>query len=522
MNESRPSGSGGQDPVSFTRINQWLIVGFATLLIVALVVRTAVGGYPLNTPGYDGGVYYGSAALLLRGVVAYHGYVFLQPPGSTVLLTPFAALGAAMSSSVGLLAAHYFVIAVAAANVILVGVLLRRRSPWALAVGLAVAAFYGDAVVADGTVLLEPLLALAVLIALVLVFRDERMISSSGAWLGAGVALGLGTSIKLWGGLVFLVLLVPALRCGSRVAGRYVVGFLGAAAVMCGPFFALAPGSFWREVVADQATRTSSGGASLLARVSNLVDAYSLSGRHHLSVELVLVALVLLAVFAVALSVLGRVMRSPSDQRRRSSGLSDLDLVALTSLILIVLSFLVAHQYYAHYGGFAAPFVALVLSTATVVALGRWRAITVVLVALVVVVLCVSAFTHLATRQSAADVPQALARTIPVDACVTAWNPAAVILADRFSAGRGNCPVVLDVYGTELDEDNGFGQSIVDQKSARVQGQILTWLRHSSAVVLNWSPGRTRDLGTMVKRYLEREFPVEHRFDGWYVFLRSP
>lgn len=516
-----PRPEDGRVSASTTRANTWLIAAFSLLLALALILRTALAGYPLNTPGYDGGVYYGTAALLLRGVVPYHDYVFLQPPGSTLLLTPFAALGAATSSSFGLLAAHYFVVAVAVANVILLGILLRRRSPFALAAGLAVAAFYGDAVVADGTVLLEPLIALAALIALALVIRDETLISSPRAWLGAGVALGIGTSIKLWGVAVLLVLLVPALLRGRRVAVPYVAGFVGVVAALCLPFLALAPVPFWREVVTDQATRTSSGGASLVARVANLADAYSGSGRHHLDLGFLVAVLSLVAIVLVVLVVALRVLRAPGGERRRMAALSDLDVVALVALVLIVLSFLVARQYYAHYGGFVAPFAGVVVSSVTLRALREWRRAASFGATLLAVVLCVSAFTHLVPRRSSADVPRTLEHVIPAHACVASWNPAATILANRFSAGENGCPVILDVYGTELAEDNGYGESVVDTRSVRVQDQILAWWRRSDAVVLTQAPGATHDLGPAVRRYLREEFPVVRRTRGWYVFLRS-
>src|SRR5919112_759301 len=79
------------------------VAAVAFLTRAWLVLRHAgLGG--LNH--YDDGVYYAGAAALVSGRMPYRDFLFLHPPGILLALSPFAALGAVTSDSVGLAVAR--------------------------------------------------------------------------------------------------------------------------------------------------------------------------------------------------------------------------------------------------------------------------------------------------------------------------------------------------------------------------------------------------------------------------------
>lgn len=69
------------------------IAAAGAILAIALRVATLVMAHHLSGVfEYDDGVYFGSAVMLIHGHLPYRDFVFIQPPGVTLLLTPFALL----------------------------------------------------------------------------------------------------------------------------------------------------------------------------------------------------------------------------------------------------------------------------------------------------------------------------------------------------------------------------------------------------------------------------------------------
>jgi hypothetical protein len=503
-------------------INAFVTVGFALALLAVLLLQMFVVGIRFNVPGYDGSVYYGTSVLLLRGLIPYHSYVLLQPPGIAVLLTPFAALGRMTSTATGFEAARIFVFLVSAVNILLLGFLLRWRSTWSLCVAVALACFWRDSLIAESSVLLEPFLVLATLVAFVFVFRHEGFHKSTISWLGAGVALGLGTSIKIWGVLVFVVLLVPAVHFGRRVAGYYLLGYAVSLSVVSLPFFLLAPSQFIHEVVIDQAARSASGSIGVVARVANLVDFSNFEGRHRTDPRFMVAAVVGITTFVVLLSILRRLATPGNRGRLERANITDLEVTSFVMVLILLAAFVSARQYYSHYGAFAVPFIAILISSVTVRVLEvpSLRTIAGLFVIAFVLILSVSVVRQVIIGRQQPKVTDALAKVIPANACTLSWNPAPLVLSNRLSAGNPSCPVVLDIYGSEIYLTGGYGESKVDAANSVVQHQLLSWMDHSRFVVFT-SPVRSNpDLGSTARRYLSTHFVGLHRLDDLYIFRR--
>ena len=103
---------------------------------------------------YDDGVYFGASVELVHGVIAYRDFAFIQPPMITVWLLPFAALSTLTGTAVAMELARFFVDLVTVTNVVLVGVLVRRRTTTQVIVATGVMAFSQGTIRSSQTILL--------------------------------------------------------------------------------------------------------------------------------------------------------------------------------------------------------------------------------------------------------------------------------------------------------------------------------------------------------------------------------
>jgi hypothetical protein len=174
----------------------WLTVSVATCLGLLLTYQGVRLGYFRGVTEVDDGVYYGEGVMLMHGLVPYHSYLDVQPPGMALLMAPFGLLGRVASNRVGFECARVFVAALGVANVVLLGRLLRRRHWVSVLAGLAVLGFYLDSLTAVHTVLLEPFLVFGTLLGFLVIFDDtETATLSTSGWLVAGAILGVTTSV---------------------------------------------------------------------------------------------------------------------------------------------------------------------------------------------------------------------------------------------------------------------------------------------------------------------------------------
>ena len=209
-----PAGDGGPGAASrrWYRLGTWSPAGLAilTATVLALVLRlflvTRPGYLTSGTVEYDDGVYLGAAMRLLHGALPYQDYAFVQPPGIIIVGLPGAVIGSLTSQSTGLAVARVLSVLASTACVPLAGRLVRHRGAITVAVTAGLLAVYPADVLSARTLLLEPWMNLACLLAVTAAFRDGQLTSPRRlGW--AGVALGCGVAIKLWAAAPAVVLL---------------------------------------------------------------------------------------------------------------------------------------------------------------------------------------------------------------------------------------------------------------------------------------------------------------------------
>ncbi len=483
-----------------------LVVATAVVLGILLVYQGIHKGYFDGLTEVDDGVYYGEGVLMSHGLLPYRSYVDIQPPGIALLMAPFGFLGRVTSDRTAFAWARVFIVLVAVANVGLMGRLLRRRHWAGLLTGLVLLGFYEDSLIADHTVLLEPILVLGTLLAFLLIFDDtERATASAVRWLGAGVLLGISTSVKLWAVFPFVVLLYFAYKHGRRCLAHFVGGGVVAFAIVCGPFFVLAPSAFWRQVVVVQATRAHID-RNPFHRLGSLLG---LTGHSGVAVAI----WIILALIVVGSIVLAR--HSEPDWRP-----TNLDATAMACVVIIGVAFLTSPEFDAHYGGYFAPFMALVLSATAVRLLPLARPLMAVVIAVALVAFIGHSVKNVLDEPKASTPSAALDRIFPPHACVITGNYGPVILANRYNLYEPQCPRVLDMYGAELTDGKGVADAPADARASKVQSDWLDWLHHADGVVLYAPLSQYADIGSAAKQYIRSDFSLAAVTDGLHVYRR--
>lgn len=432
----------------------------------------------------DDGVYYGAAKLLLHGQLPYRDVTIVHPPGSALLLAPFAALGGLLGDPVGMAAARVAVLAVAAANTVLVHGLARRVPGCSEAGALLAAAAYAlipNAVAAEHTVLLEPMVNLACLLAVGLLTKEP----TRAAVAGAGVLLALGVSIKLFAAAYVLVAIAWFLH--ARRPGQLIplsVGLAAGAGLFLGPFVAGAPGAFWQDVVVTQAARPQGSG-----RAHRLLDVVGLGP---LPVAVAIPCVLLLA-YLIAWHARG----SASPPYRLWAEVFAVSWVA----------FLTSSTYFPHYAAFLAPALAILLSQSRPA-----------LVALVLVAFLAGSVIDDSKARGQGDLAQA-GSLIPPGSCVFYEHASVAIAVDRFTPPTPDCPAWLDGRGLLYSRSTGWprgepfyfrGFTENEQWQAELRGQ----LEHADVLLIKAAPDRIPEWSAQTQAYAQGHFRRLARYPG--------
>jgi hypothetical protein len=488
----------------------------------ALVLQAFLHGHFSALDEYDDGVYFGASIELFHGVVAYRDFAFIQPPFITVWLLPFAALSSLIGTAAGMEVARFFVDFVTVANVVLVGALVRRRPTLQVAAATGIMAFSQGTIRSSQTILLEPFLVFACLIALLCLMDGEGITSSSRRMWWAGAFFGIAGATKLWAVLPFVAVLIVLWRIGAspvrRVVGGAIIGF----GVSILPFIVGAPIAFFQQVVLTQAIR-SSGGLSFPFRLADLTGLPGLSALRQSGYPIGFVMLAFILTMVLGAIFISRVRLAPSPW-------SPMERLSVWSTVLVGAGLLVSPTYYYHYSGFMAPFVALLVGCLVGRLVGRnihltnthsnrLRALTWLAIPSALALYLATSVNVIVRLPVAPHVDDAISDAIPGHGCVLYSNPGLALLDNRFTADVSGCPNVIDWLGQERVLDNGRSVSLSDARNRHLQGVMTRWIESSDAVVLN-----SGDLGIDSANisYLRNHFDLQDRMPrGLRIYVRE-
>jgi alpha-1,2-mannosyltransferase len=473
---SRPSAARAAFRERIGRAPVTAVIVAGTVLALGLrIYQLARPGHLLDVGDVDDGADFGSAIWLIHGIVPYRDFVVVQPPGITLLMSPVAALSRLTGSTEWAIAVGRILTVLAgAAATTLGGLLVRHRGVLATVLTCGIIAIYPGSVQSAHTILLEPWLVLFCLAGALAVFDGDRL-ASGRRLLWGGVAFGFAGAIKVWA-IIPVVVICALCLPAVRQAGRYLTGVVIGFCVPVLPFAALAPRGFYDSVVVAQLVRTG-------ARTPLDYRLQQLTGltRWQPGIVILIIAAVVLALVVAGLLISASLVTGNPP--------SALEWFAAVSATLVVIAFLVPDDFYYHYPGFLAPFLALALALPASRLLGAagpqdrrrgslppaWaRSGAAGLAGLVIVALPLAVPRAENSPSPTFQRPVAAIRqAIPAGACVLSDQVSLLISANRLVSGVPGCPVVVDGTGTSYAL--AHGQSALT--SGNVPAVAAVWRR---------------------------------------------
>jgi len=404
---------------------------------------------------FDSGVYFAATSEFVNGHLPYRDFVFVQPPGGLLLLSPWALVGRWTNLSFAFtLARASSALVVAAVAVLISRLTLSYGHRTSLVAGVTTA-LAPTAVYEMTSVKLESYcLLLSLLAAWWVVSAESRAPRSLRRRIAAaGLVMGLAGAVKLWAFLPFVAVAACVWTYGPRLVARFVVWAAAGFAVAVGPFFLVAPSAFWQEVILAQLRRTHNA----LGEVGTIERLSQMTGLRQTPFALNGVGLLVLY-GVVAATVLGAlVVGGPR---------SLVDRFFLGASALTLMALLVAREFYAYYAYFLTPF-AVGLVVTSVVRLWRWppwraapsrlspRGVAPWGTALIVVAgsVCAISFynVHRLSEVVAGTTPPAsIGRYISPGSCVIFDDAIQGIVSNRLISSSPSCPVVVDAGGMAM------------------------------------------------------------------------
>ena len=358
-----PDGASGRSPSGaaapsggrggwLAPVNLAIIVCTALALALRLLLLSRPG-YLLGVTEYDDGPYFGSAVMLVHGLLPYKTFILVQPPGITLLMVPSALLSKITGTATAMATGRILTTLASTAGVALAGLLVRHRGLVVVIVTCGIIAVYPDSVYTARTILVEPWLVLFCLLGALALFDRDRLTSSGKRLLAGGVAFGFAGCVEVWA--IFPVIVLACLFLLSRPRIKRLAVYVGGVAagflVPTLPFAALAPKRFYESLyVAQVAPRAGSTRVPLGVRLSNMIGVINLHlGAHPRTLIEVLTAILIVAVALVIAAGWLLSHRAPPQ----------LDWFALVTTAVITVMFLWPDQFHYHFAAFLAPFFAL-------------------------------------------------------------------------------------------------------------------------------------------------------------------
>jgi hypothetical protein len=438
---------------------------------------------------YDDGVHLGSSLLLAHGHALYRNQVFLQPPGISLLLLPFAFAARWLGEADTFGLTRLVTVAVSAAVAGLATYVVQRSTSTRRAMLAGTfAAVFAPSIVAGSTLMLEPWLGLFGILA---VERITRQGASNRNAVFAGGYLGAATMVKAWGAIP-LVAMMFWLLVERRRRDAAILAATAAATILVviGPFLILGGARLLHDVVTTQLARPPDGVQGTLARTAvTLGLSPHRAGRPDLLLLLILVGVAVLILRALLVPGLAR----------------------LTAIVLAIALpvFANAPSFFLHYGDFFTPWAALLIAAQAPVRWPRQASALVGVCAVVAVAGTCYRSGALIRRQRAADVDLAqLHRVAGHRACVVSDQASLLILAGAFD--RPNCPSWLDARGAALTElrghrDDHFYPSGF-QRLPQWQREYVGVMSHADVLILTGEPNRHPEWSAATSQWVQAHF----------------
>jgi Glycosyltransferase family 87 len=484
--------------------------------------------WELTFPGFfswsDSGMYFAASFRLVSGVIPYRDFLFVQPPGILLVMSPLTALSRVVGTRDGFEIARVLSCVVTGVNVGLLAWLVRHRGRAAMVLAGLGLALSPVTFWVSTSLKLEPYCMLFVLLGAIVVLSGQRREDhDTRSLVLGGLLLGAAGLVKLWAVFPFLALVVTLVAPCRRRVWVFIASAAGSFALVSAPFFIMAPSRFLSQVFVDQLSRTGVS-TSHLGVYLRVIVLSGLSAAPGYASSRTLFAVAGAAVLAVAGAFVLGVRRT------------EVDLFLLLASVLVVAALLIAPITYAYYGYFALPFLSGLLAV-SIARLGRPAHLQMSRVAishqvrrlakwslratgvLVVVVLVEHFTTSYTNSERVLALPAPAVTTIdhfvPAGSCVVFDQAFYAVESNRLTTPQGSCPSPVDPTDLWMSWGNGVVNAppgFVNQWKSFFDSARFVVLRDPHSSTVPWTPGLTR--------WFDARFRLVHSQSGLAIFSR--
>jgi alpha-1,2-mannosyltransferase len=357
--------------------------------------------------------------------------------------------------------------------------------------------------------------------------RDGALVANRRLLL-AGVLFGFAVAIKLFAVFPVVVALCCCLPFIRRLR-TYLIGLVVGFGVPVLPFFVLAPGAMFHDVLVSQLGRDASGRGNLpfpwrLVLMFGIGGLQSVPSRGSIAdwVAVALVVLVVAGFFAA---------------RRRWSRL---EWFLLGATAVTVAAMLASAEFFEQYAYFAFPLGAMLLAvcvgrigeaaaraaqrlrgrSAGAVRIAGTVALPAVLVAGALSLIPSDVNAERALLASAADPGHLVAQVIPRGACVVTDDPMILVNANRFVAAEPGCPKTVDEYGLWLTDNNATPPPAQPPFPAAFTAKWRRWFERADYVTLSVQLSNYIPWTTELVSWFNANYTLELTLPRTYVYRR--
>jgi hypothetical protein len=528
VTSSPPGGAQDAGPAAaVARRRAFTPAGVAIAAAAALAL--GLDGYQLLRPDmllgvawYDDGVFFASALRLVDGVLPYRDFYFVQPPGLTLLLAPSALLAKVLGTPWGMAIGRIMTLLASSACVVLGGLLVRHRGLLAVIVTSGLLAVYPASVTDSHTIFVETWVTLFCLAGAVTVFDGDRL-AGGARLLWGGVTFGFAGAVESWAIVPVLVVLVLGLR-SRRTAASFAGGVAAGFLVPVLPFAVLAPRQLYQSVIVGALVRYREPRTSDWIRIQDMIGLTHL--RHPGHLVLLLAAVALIGLVAAAATTASLIAHRPPPP---------LEWFGLATAALVAAAFMWPPEFFFHFPGFLAPFLALaialpasrLMTVALPLAHRTWAGPRPRRAAAGLAGLALASFAVIQAGSETTLAPRMDARTvaaarhaIPRGACVLTDQVSFTIAANRFFSTVPGCPQMIDPLATDYALSPGRDGLSGAGRVPAVAAVMRSAFDHAQYVWLSGTYNRRRIAWTpALHAYFRRDFVrvlTDHRGDALY------
>ncbi len=475
---------------------------------------------------YDDGAYIAGTLQLLAGKIPYKDFVFVQPSGTLLLLTPIGVLSHLTSLRFAVAISRCLTVFAVIADVTLACLIVKHRGLAVTILTGTILAIYPATFSADRAFLIEPWLDLFILLGIKILFSKNGFASDKKIFI-AGLLIGVAGTLKAMAviiAFVCLLMLIGNIKQFIRCLLGLALGFL----LPTLPFFILAPSQYIHDVIIAQLTRNSATTTPILARLSfmlgtrqNGIGPDSLVGMSSLAR---VVAIVIAIVFLLFLLL-------PIITKKTGK----LDTFSLLAVLLVGASMMLPQIFYAHYGWYFIPFLAISLGLSMdnlgyfLIYLSKkikfriLNRITVSILYLIIAVVAIRIAVGVSDYSDGViskggDPGPAIASVVPQGTCTLSDAAILLITADRYNSGNG-CSDLVDATGTWLALDPQHPERSHGKISQQLIQDWELWFRQSQYVVLSNPTTFRIPWDTQLEEYFNHMFYL-YKVKGAFIYKR--